>query len=484
MDPFRIERSRALHPLFFRAPCPEGNDGRVLADFQHAGAEYILARSHGLIGDEPGVGKTAQAIVISNALRAKRNLVICPASLRLNWEKEVWLWSTIENVRTYPILKAKDGVDLRANWVIISYDLLRRKEIVEAILSTTWDHVILDEAHAIKDPKGNKRTAAILPPDMIPSVAGRMTLLSGTIMPNQPIECYNAIRLLDWDAIDRMSLEDFREYYYDKGEGMVRRQVYDPKKLSMVSKVEFSTEVRNQPRNLAELQERLRGNIMVRRQKGDVMPQLPAKRYDMVPLSLTAEIRTALRHVGWSQASKLYELEGENFDGNVPIDGEISTARRMLGEAKAGPVCDYIEDLLAGGVEKLVVTAHHTSVLAIARGRLAKFGLAYMDGGVGQKKRQEAVDRFMKDPKCRIILGQTRVIGEGWTLTVAQDCLLMEPDWVPGVIEQSGDRIHRQGQKGDYVLIHVPVVPGSLDERIINMAVKKDASIHRALDKK
>jgi SWI/SNF-related matrix-associated actin-dependent regulator 1 of chromatin subfamily A len=481
MDPFRIERSRALHPLFFRGSAPE--NGREVADYQHAGAEYILARDNGLIGDEPGVGKTLQGILISNAIRAKRTLVVCPASLRLNWEKEVWMWSDKENVRTYPIMKAKDGVDLSADWVIISYDLLRRKEIMDALLSKTWDHVIYDEAHAIKDPRGNKRTQSILAEDMLPSVAGRTTLLSGTIMPNQPIECYNAVRLLDWDAIDRMSLEDFREYYYAKGEGMVRRPVYDEVKQAVVSKLEFSTEVRNKPRNLEELQARLRGSITVRRSKTDVMPQLPAKRYDMVPLSLTKELRAALRHPGWSQAAKLYELEGDAFNGSVPIDGEISTARRLLGEAKAEPVCDYIEDLLGGGVEKLVVAAHHSSVLKIAKERLAKFGLAYMDGSTLQRKRQGEVEKFMKDPNCRIILGQSQVIGEGHTLTAAQDCLLMEPDWVPGKVEQIGDRIHRKGQAGSYVLIHVPVVPGSLDERIIRMAVDKDASIYKALDK-
>jgi len=341
----------------------------------------------------------------------------------------------------------------------------------------------VSNCHAIKDPRGNKRTQSILAADRLPSVAGRTTLLSGTPMPNQPIECYNAVRLLDWNAIDRMSLEDFREYYYAKGEGMVRRPVYDEVKQAVVSKLEFSTEVRNKPRNLPELQARLRGSIMIRRSKADVMPQLPAKRYDMVPLSLTTELRTALRHPGWSQAAKLYELEGDAFDGSVPIDGEISTARRLLGEAKAGPVCDYIEDLLDGGVGKLVVAAHHSSVLKIAKERLTKFGLAYMDGNTPQRKRQAEVERFMKDPKCRIILGQSQVIGEGHTLTAAQDCLLMEPDWVPGKVEQIGDRIHRKGQKGTYVLIHVPVVPGSLDERIIRMAVEKDASIYKALDK-
>lgn len=483
MNEARIQRSRALTPLFFRGPYPENSDGKAPLPFQHAGAEYALAVPHCLIGDQPGVGKTLQGILISNAMEAKRTLVICPASLRRNWEREVWRWSMRENVRTYPVFKARDGVDLTADWVIMSYDLLRNATIFEALMSRRWDHLILDEAHAIKDPKGNKRTVAICAPDALPSVVGRMTLLSGTIMPNQPMEVYNAARLLCWDAIDRMSADAFRTYYYGEGGGMVRGLAYDEAVGGTVSKLHWSNKVRNQPRNLDELQQRLRGNFMIRRTKDEVLPQLPAKRYSMEPLDVTPDIRQALKHPGWGEVSKLYEAVGGDFDIEVPVDGDISTARRLLGEAKVGPICDLIDDLMADGVEKLLVTAHHTSVLAEARKRLAKYGLAYMDGATSGNKRQAEADKFMSRSDCRIILGQTQVIGEGWTLTAAQDCVLMEPDWVPGRIEQTVDRLHRQGQKGEYVLAHVPIVPGTLDERIIAKAIQKDAHIYEALDR-
>ena len=480
---FRIERSRALTPLFFEGAYPENSDGKRPLPFQHAGAEFALAKPHCLIGDQPGVGKTLQGILISNAMEAKRTLVICPASLRRNWEREVWRWSMVENVKTYPVFKASDGVDLGADWVILSYDLLRNGTIFEALMSKTWDHVILDEAHAIKDPKGNKRTAAICAPDGIPQVAGRLTLLSGTIMPNQPIEVYNAARLLDWDSIDRMSLDAFRNHYYGEGGGMVRGMVFDPQVGGTVSKLHWSDKVRNQPRNLDELQARLRGTFMIRRTKDEVLPQLPPKRYSMEPLELTSDIRQALRHPGWGTISKLYEATDGDFDMEIPIDGDISTARRLLGEAKVEPICDLIDELMKSGVEKLLVTAHHQSVLAATKARLGKYGLAYMDGGTSANRRQAEADKFMQDAGCRIILGQTQVIGEGWTLVAAQDCVLMEPDWVPGRIEQTVDRLHRQGQKGEYVLAHLPIVPGTLDERIIARAVQKDAHIYEALDR-
>src|ERR1700676_3111035 len=106
-----VERSRAVEPLFFRAPHPPsyGNPGKTVPlearPYQFAGTEFALARPHCLIGDVPGVGKTVQAILISNTLGPIRTLVICPASLRLNWEKEIARWSSLENVSIHVALK-------------------------------------------------------------------------------------------------------------------------------------------------------------------------------------------------------------------------------------------------------------------------------------------------------------------------------------------------------------------------------------------
>ena len=474
-----MDFSRAKAPMFYAAPYP----GQLKAfDYQLAGVEYHLARENALFGDEPGLGKTAQCIMVSNALRAKRTLVICPGSLRLNWEREVWLWSDIPNVSTYPIFKGSDGVSNMADYVITSYDMLRNKSIMEAMLSIKWDHLILDEAHALKDPRGNKRTRAICAPDMLPSVCGRITMASGTILPNQPIECYNTLRLLDWDAIDRASLADFRSAYYEAGGGMVRTPMLDSETGVWTRKLHWSDKVLNVPVNLEDLQHRLRKFIMVRRLKEDVLDQLPPKAWHLFPLSITPGIRSAMNHPGWAKAERLYDIDSTSFQRGAAIDGEIATARRLLGEAKAEVVAGYIEDLLKEGVDKVIVGAYHISVISILRDRLSKHGLVYMDGKTTMRQRQQAVDQFNCLPDIKIILGQSQVIGEGWTLAVAQDVVLAEPDWVPGRNEQLLDRAHRIGQKG-HVLGHVPVIPGTLDERVLGTVTQKARHIHAALDK-
>lgn len=489
-EDYDVQRSWATEPEFYRAPHPD-TDKSQPRPYQHAGVEYQMGREHGIIGDAPGVGKTAQAIMLSNAMGAKSVLVVPPASLVLNWEKEIWRWSTIENVYTCPVTKAKNGPDLTANYVMLSYDMLRNAALLRALMSRRWDHVILDEAHYLKDPRGNKRTKAVCGwmdhgkyvPGLI-DVADRVTALTGTLTPNQPIECYNVVRLTNHAALDHMSENEFREHYYAEGGGFITKTVWEVKggKRIPTTKKEWSNKVRNVPRNLDDLQYRLRKHVMVRRLKQQVLPQLPPTIWQPFPIALSAEIRGAMRHPGWNQVEHLFDMGEEKFDGEAFIDGEVSTARRLLGEAKAPAVAEYIEDMLSSGTQKIVVGAWHKTVLDFLRDRLFKYGLTYMDGGTSLKGKQEAVDRFQDEDDVQIILGQIQPLGLGWTLTRAQDVVFAEPDWVPGVNQQLLDRINRFGQMGDYTIGHVPVVPGTIDERILARVVRKDKSIYLALD--
>lgn len=484
-----ILASRATEPTFFTAPWPDWS-GVIPDPYQHAAVEYRISRRHCLIGDVQGLGKSAEALLFGNSIGARYTLVVCPGSLRLNWEREVRMWSNIEAATTYPVLKSRDGVSLLHNYVIISYDLLRNDGIMGALMDERWDHLILDEAHALKDPKGNKRTRAICAPDLLPSVTDRITLCSGTINPNgRPDECYNVIRLCDWDAIDRMSLESFREEYYTEGGGMVRGRVLvtrdtngNPCEPHFETKLHWSNEVRNVPVNLDDLQWRMRKYMMVRRTEDDVALQLPPARWKPFPVETNAAVRKALKHPGWAEAEKLYDIDPGAFDRGVPVDGAVGSAMRELGEAKAPFVADYIEELLEEGATKIVVGAWHQSVMTYLKERLSKHGLVYMDGATSTRRRQDAVDRFQENEDIQIILGQLQVISEGWTLTAAQNGVLAEFWWVPGKNEQFLYRMKRRGQKGNYVLGHVPIVPGSMDERVVGNAVWKAGNFHQSMD--
>ena len=463
----------------------------VPTPYQHAGVEYRIQRRHGTYGDAPGLGKTAECILTSNALEARRTLVLCPASLRLNWEREIWLWSTLENVSTYPVLSSRDGVSLAHDYVILSYDALRNDGIYNAILDQMWDHVIFDEAHYLKDPKGNVRTTRTIGGvkkeieyEGIISRCGHITAATGTPVPNQPIEIYNLARMMDWSSIDHMSLEAFRNYYYSEGWGWkVGHYTARDKSGGAVEKYgRHKGVVRNMPRRMNKLQHAIRSTWMVRRLKEHVLDQLPERQYHLLPVEKTAGIRKVIKHEGWQKAERLYEFNPGSFDTSIPIDGSISTARRLMGEAKAPVVASYCRQLLDEGVTKLVVCAWHRSVLTTLRESLQSYGLVYMDGGTSPTAKQDAVDCFQTDPKIRIILGQQQPLGLGWTLTAAQDVVFAEFDWVPGVNDQMLDRIHRRGQEGSYVTGHVPFVPGTLEEKIFGRVVEKGRAIYASLD--
>lgn len=491
----RAVRSWATEPEFYEAPWPRVNGLRP-APYQLAGVEYRLGRQNGAFGDEPGLGKTIECILVSNATQAKRTLVLCPASLRLNWEREIWRWSNLENVQTYPVLSAKDGVSLVSDYLILSYDSLRNNSIYSALMEGLWDHLIFDEAHYLKDPKGNMRTARSLGGRRwnkkerewdtykgIVSRCGMVTCATGTPMPNQPIEIYNMARLLDWDSISRMTLNEFREYFYVEEDGWVFGPVTKvTAEGSYTVRERHRARVRTKPRRTKELQQRMRGNWMVRRLKSQVLPQLPSQRWTLFPLEDDASIRKAFRHGGWKVLKSLLEMSGEDFDPTAAIDGQVATARRLVGEAKAPAIAQYCHELLSNA-NKLVVCAWHTSVLDILGEQLARYSVVRMDGKTPPGLKQMMVDKF-QDPgsKVRVILGQMQPLGMGWTLTEAQDVVFGEPDWVPGVNQQMLDRVHRIGQKGSHAIGHIPYVPGTIEEVILHRVTQKSSVIHSALD--
>ena len=230
------------------------------------------------------------------------------------------------------------------------------------------------------------------------------------------------------------------------------------------------------------LRHRLRSRLMVRRLKEDILHELPEKQWHLVPVAISGEMKKLMHHEGWKRAQRLYELDSEAFDGGVPIDGAIATARRIMGEAKAPEVANYAAELLRSGTKKIVIGAWHKSVMDYLRSKLERYGLVYMDGSTSPTARQQAVDDFQRKDDVRIILGQVMPLGEGWTLTEAQDVINAEPDWCPGRSEQLFDRVHRQGQTGNSVTCHCPIIPGTLDEKIMSRIARKSITIHAALD--
>lgn len=445
--------------------CPPDQE---LAGFQKAGVEYALRRKHTLIGDQPGLGKTMQAICFCNEIGAKRVLVICPANIRLQWQARIQQWTTMRwPLIIHPIIHGRHGVNPEAHWTIVSYDLARTAGIWKALAEGLFDAIILDEGHYLKTIDA-LRTRAVFGGGQEPvaaplaSRAGAILDLTGTPLPNRPREAYTAARGLCWEAIDFQSEEAFKRRFnpsaaWETPDGKMRTR----------------EEVGRAP----ELQARLRANFMVRRLKKDVQPQLKLPLLDIVHVEKDVHIRRAL------EAERLLDIDPDELSGiDFEILGDVSTVRRMMGLAVAPHAADYVEMLLEGGEEKILVAAYHTQVMDLLEKRLHRYGVLRVDGSTPPSRRQKLVDAFV-EPQNRIFLGQILAIGTGTDglQTCCSRGVCAEPDWVPGVNEQLIDRLNRMGQKFR-VLFDFLAPEGSFAERILGTSIQKAENVHKALD--
>lgn len=460
-----LEASRRLE-MTRKVRVPDGVD---LYPFQKAAVDYVLRRTNSLIGDSPGLGKTPMAIVVANEMRAKRVLVVCPASIRLQWQKQIHVWSTMPGrFITYPILKTSDGVHPNAEWTIVSYDLLRSTPIWEALNDRLYDLIIIDEAHYLKTSRSGRAVAMFgnSVREGLSGRAGSILALTGTPLPNRPKECFTIAKALCHDSIDFMDEKSFCERY-------------NPTRVGVTASGGRYTEEKSG--RLFELQNRLRTNFMIRRLKRDVLPQLPEITYSIIHVEETGEIKKAL------EAERVLDIDPNDLRGvDAKILGHISTVRMMMGIAKAPLAADYANMIMEGGEEKLVIFGWHIGVLDILEERLHKWNPVRVDGSTGTIRRQQAVDNFINDPEVKVFIGNLQSIGTGvdGLQNVCSRGLFAECDWVPGNnFEQGVGRLERIGQKSG-IFIEFLVAPGSLDERVLGSALKKLKDIHSSLDER
>ena len=268
--------------------------GRSYLPYQLAGIAYALKSKGCLIGDEMGLGKTIQALGVINALpETKRVLVICPASLRLNWAREAGKW-LVDSFKTTVITNG-ETLDLQApgaQLVVINYDRLSKRP---ELLEVDWDVMIIDEVHYAKNPKA-KRSQNVY---ALAKKAKRVLALTGTPILNRPIELHPILAMVD--SANWGSFWSFAKRY------CAAHQEWIPG-VGQVWNMTGSS-------NLDELQEKLRATCMVRRLKADVLTELPAKRRALVPLMLKT----------WNDGEGAKVLEGiRDAQERAEIEAELA----------------------------------------------------------------------------------------------------------------------------------------------------------------
>ena len=420
--------------------------GGELAPFQWAAVRYALRARRAFLADEQGLGKTIEALASLEAADAYPAVVVCPASLKLNWEREARAWVPH---RSLAIVEGRVAVPPAADVTILNYEIVAAHR--DALARRRPRALVVDESHYVKNPHA-KRTQAVRRLASAVTADGLRLALTGTPVLNHADELIAQLRVIG-------RLEDF-------GSG-----------------ARFSRQFRGE-QSEERLHWHLRRHCFVRRVKADVLPQLPAKRQVVVPMALTneSEYRLAERSViEWlrEQPLDLSELEAR-IAATLRAErlAQLGTLQRLAARGKLPAALGWIEDFLASG-EALVVFARH---LEVQRAVLERFPDAlHLLGTDAAAAREAAVRSFQAPDGPALIVCATRVGAQGITLTRASNVAFLELEWTPAMHDQAEDRCHRIGQR-DAVTAWYLLAAETIDETMARLIQRKRAIVGAVTD--
>ena len=415
--------------------------GGELHPFQRAGVRYALERRRTFIADEQGLGKTVQALAALEVDGAFPAVVVCPASMKLMWEREANTWLPERSVALLSGRQGKWSSEAReAEILVLNYDILDAH--YERLAARAPRALVLDESHYVKNQRARRTKAAQELAGLLPPGALRLAL-TGTPVLNRPEELVAQLRVLG-------RLKEF-----GSGAHLARR-------------------FRNAGSD-DRLHWNLRAHCYMRRTKKQVLPQLPAKRHDTVPVLLSneAEYRLAEKDVvAWLQT---LPLDLRTIDAKVAaaLQAEqlvrLNQLRQLAAAGKMPTALAWIADFLESG-EPLVVFADH---VAIQKELVTRFpGSVHILGSDSQQKRQDAVDAFQREEGPQLIVCSMRAASQGITLTRASNVAFLELDWTPARHDQAEDRLHRIGQASAVTAWYL-LAPETIDETMATLLERK-----------
>jgi hypothetical protein len=470
-------------PLPEPAELPHGIRGLEL---MHHQAQVVAAAAAGhrtfLLADEPGLGKTAQALLAAEAADAFPLLVAVPNVVKANWAHEAELWTP----RRVPTVIHGDGktIDGFADIVIVNYEILDRH------VGWLGDHgfrgMVVDEAHFIKN-KSSQRSQHVL--ELSERIRARranplLMALTGTPLIND-IEDFRAIwQFLGWidDKKPRNALMAALE---ETGLSPADSGFYRAARTSVI--------------DLG----------IVRRRKVDVASDIPARRVADLPVELDNEAGRSIRAAERELARRLvarYEsalaarkvttvVEGIDHDlvrrvagweredaGSGKTGDNVFTVMRKIGQAKAGLAADYAAQL-ARNVGKVVFFAKHIDVMDAAEQLFAKRGVGYASirGDQTPKVRKANIEAFLTDPDVAVVVCSLSAAGVGLNLQVASNVVLAELSWTAAEQTQAIDRVHRIGQTEPVTAWRI-IAAQTIDPKIAQLIDDKAGLSARALD--
>lgn len=387
----------------------------VLRDYQAEGVAHMLRQSGACMGDDMGLGKSRQTVVASRmAAGSGRVLIVCPASLRLNWEREIKM--VYPDARVGLIGEDRISTLAGCDWVIGNYErmggLVRESELEFAVMA-------VDEAHYLKEYKSGRTRNVFL----LAARIERCFVVTGTPLLNREIEMHTLLRITG-HRLGSLTLAEFRKSYAGS------------------------------PEKRAALAAAIQG-WMIRRSK-DVLKDLGDKARQFVPMS--------------PEGLDVYkEIYGDMTLQAMP---KIVRLRKCLEGLKVPYLVETVQAM--GEDDKLIIFCEYMSTVEALKQALASLGVGCVSlvGSDSLKRRQAAVDAFQRDASIKVFIGTTMAAGVGITLTAANIVAFASMPWTPALMRQAEDRAYRLGQIRD-VLVLVPIIQGTIDEGVLQQQENK-----------
>ncbi|MET0952748.1 MAG: DEAD/DEAH box helicase [Aeromicrobium sp.] len=449
-------------------------------------AQVVAAAAEGhrtyLLADEPGLGKTAQALLAAHAADAYPLLVVVPNVVKANWAREADIWTPS---RTVTVIHGDgDTIDGFADIVVVNYEVLDRH--VGWLGDFGFRGMVVDEAHFIQNKSSQRSKHALELSERIRARTGRPLLmaLTGTPLIND-IEDFRAIwQFLGW-IDDKKPLGELMESLEDTGLTPLDSGFYSAARTSVIDMG------------------------IVRRRKIDVAADIPARRIADLPVELDDAIGRSIREAERELARRLvarYDTALETRSAGVTVEGidhdlvrrvatwereDTSTEKtgenvfgmmRRIGQAKAGLAADYAAQL-ARNVGKVVFFAKHVDVMDVAEETFASRGIRYSSirGDQTPKSREKNIDAFQNDPDVAVVVCSLSAAGVGLNLQVASNVVLAELSWTDAEQTQAIDRVHRIGQDMPVTAWRI-IASQTIDTKIAELIDSKAGLAARALD--
>ena len=418
-------------------------DHRPPLSHQKEAIEKLVGSRRFILADDMGLGKTTSTIIAALETGAKKILIVCPASLKINWERE------IANYSDRPVYIAEGKkYSTDADFVIVNYDILKNFHDIKdnknsLFIQSNFELVVLDEAHMISNAQA-QRTKII---NNFVKQIKRVWLLTGTPMTSRPMNYYNLLSIIESPVAQNWMAYAIRYcqgYQFRAG----NRKVWNVAGAS----------------NLEELRDRTSKQIL-RRLKEDVL-DLPDK--IITPVYLRTSSKEYKEIMG-----EYYEWVNNKKEGSSSLTVQFSKlmkVRKVIANEKVKQTIEFVENIIEQG-KKVIIFTNFTDTLQLIHNHFGKESV-YLDGSCNKVQRQFAVDQFQDNEKIKVFVGNLKAAGVGLTLTSAEVVIMNDLSFVPAEHAQAEDRAYRYGQKNN-VLVYYPIFENTIEGVIYDILNKK-----------